>query len=538
MFTVPALHSGKKGSLVLSSAKNTLEWSPSAPPGSSASVALSLDLSDMTGLQASPATATKNRMKITTAQSNFIFELPTRQNLDALKSALTSTSSSTPQLPKQKSISDADLLADTALQQSLLKSNPSLQQQFLDAVVDQHLPSDEFWRTRIPILRMQSLVQTQRRGAYNVLASIRPVTSTTAPESGAGAPQVRVSLSPDKIKDIFKQYPVVRRAYDDNVPPLAETAFWSRFFLSKLCRKLRGERIAATDAPDTVMDKYLQYDEDGMTEDQREAEIENTKVMRFVNVEANEMDDSQKAGNTPDFTMRQNPGKDTLSIIRTINKLSQKIVEGVENEADLPEQAQEQQKARELALNDLQPEPESPHIELHLRKAKQLSPPDSTTQRLPESSAAQVLDHVLSSVPKDNIHSLLSSVAVSQRDTATVHTHVFSLIGNRRQTEQSIQPVDTPTTRDLKLSHTTAVEFLHHFWTAFLSADPSRASTVLPILVASVDKSKTRLLSIVNSAPEQDKSTAQVRITLDALQLALTTYNTALAQQKAAHPVT
>ncbi|KAJ8100163.1 hypothetical protein POJ06DRAFT_197788, partial [Lipomyces tetrasporus] len=80
----------------------------------------------------------------------------------------------------------------------------------------------EFWRSRIPLLRMHSLVLAQRRGPYNVLATIKPVSKpqSEATRGGGGTTQMKVSLSPDKIRDIFVQYPVVRRAYDENVPPL------------------------------------------------------------------------------------------------------------------------------------------------------------------------------------------------------------------------------------------------------------------------------------------------------------------------------
>lgn len=192
-------------------------------------------------------------------------------------------------------MSDTELLSNRELQQNLLKSNSDLQQQFLDAVVKQSLPAEEFWRTRLPLLRMHSLVQAQNRGLYNVLASIKPVSTTQANSTGTetGQAQVKVSLSPDKIKDIFRQYPVVNKAYQENVPPLKETEFWSRFFLSRLCRKLRGEKLSVNDPVDVVMDKYLNLDQDGLTLEERERENENTKVMRFVDVEANEEDDSQ-----------------------------------------------------------------------------------------------------------------------------------------------------------------------------------------------------------------------------------------------------
>ncbi|KAK9325072.1 hypothetical protein V1517DRAFT_315315 [Lipomyces orientalis] len=606
-FSVPALYSGKKGAISVSSGRNVVEWSPSVAPtdigsndgGGLVDGTVVIRLDDIAGLQASPATHSKARLRITTtSHTQFTFELPTRANLEALKAVLASAnaasssssaaqSPSTPVTPAAatpgaasksdptrklaqalptKGLSDADLLANRALQMNLLKSNGDLQQQFLDAVVGQRLPADEFWRTRIPLLRMHSLVHAQRRGPYNVLATVKPVSTTQseATGGGGGTAQVKVSLSPDKIRDIFQQYPVVRWAYDENVPPLAETAFWSRFFLSKLCRKLRGEKVGLNDAPDNVMDKYLELDEDGLTAEQREMENENAKVMRFVDVEANEMDDSQKAGNRPDITMRQTTHKDTLSIIRTINKLSQKIVGSVEGEAQQPLEEQEQLKTRELALQDLEPETAVSHIELHLHRNSDslyssISEKECDTVAFDanDSGASKFLESMIDSLPSSSgpIHELLSSAAPTSSAISNAQTQVFKLIHSRRRTEQnqhSSGDSDTPagdaeTIRDMKLSHTTAIEFLHHFWASLLSGEPSRAVTALPLLSKSIEKSKTRLEAVVDrhvnsnassdlvkSETEKRRIQGYVQNTLDALESAAKTYHDLIEEQQGA----
>ncbi|KAK9367141.1 hypothetical protein V1509DRAFT_627754 [Lipomyces kononenkoae] len=603
-FSVPALYSGKKGTIRVSSGRNVVEWSPSVAPldaidangGGPVNGTVVVRLDDIAGLQASPATHAKARLRITTtSHTQFTFELPTRANLEALKAVLSaakaaSSSSSAPQSPSgpltpvpatpgaasksdptrklaipSKGLSDSSLLADTVLQQSLLKSNGDLQQQFLDAVLQQKLPSDEFWRPRIPLLRMHSLVLAQRRGPYNVLATVKPVSTTQseATGGGAGTAQVKVSLSPDKIRDIFAQYPVVRRAYDENVPPLVETTFWSRFFLSKLCRKLRGEKIGLNDAQDNIMDKYLDLDEYGMTAEQRELN-ENAKIMRFVDVEANEMDDSQRAGNRPDITMRQTTHKDTLSIIRTINKLSQKIVESVDGEAQQPFEEQEQIKQRELALQDLQSAPSVSHIGLHLHRSTDslyASTAGKAADELPADGtglgAPKVLESMIDGLASSagSLPALLSSAVPSSSSISHAQSQVFNLIhsrrhteGNRRDGDDSVTPAgDASTLRDMKLSHTTAIEFLHHFWSALLSGEPSRAVSALPLLVSSVEKSKVRLDAIVDRhmtenasqdpaklAQEKKRVQGYVKITLNALQSAAKMYYDLVKEQQAA----
>ncbi|KAK9319359.1 hypothetical protein V1517DRAFT_355207 [Lipomyces orientalis] len=587
-FSVPALYSGRKGTIRVSSTRNVVEWIPSVAriDGNEDNGSCHLHgtvavrLNDIAGLQASRATTAKSRLRITTtSRAQFTFELPTRANLEALKEAVASANaaSSSPLTAKSpsarvtpapatleaastsdptsnlailtKGLSDTDLLADWTLQQKILKSHGDLQQLFSDAVVGQQLSSDEFWRTRIPLLRMHSLALAQSRGPYNVLATIKPL--------------VKVSLSPDKIRDIFLQYPIVRRAYDENVPPLLDTTFWSRFFMSKLCRKLRGETTALNDV-DNVMDKYLDLDIDGMTAEQHELENENAKIMRFVDVKANEMDDSQKAGNRPDITMRQTRHKDTLSIIRTINKLSQKMIESVEGEAQQPLEEQAELIQRELVLQDLEPVRAVSHVGLHLHRS-----PDSLYSSTAgedvdaaatdgnDSVTSRMLESMIDSLSSSSglIPTLLSSVTPSSSTLSRAQSQVLNLIHSRRLTEDnphngddSDSPARDPVTlRDMKLSHTTAIEFLRHFWSVLLSGEPSRAVSALPLLVASAEKSKMRLEAVadphvasnssqdvVKLAQERHRVRGYAQITLDALQFAAKMYYDLVKEQQAA----
>ncbi|KAK9456130.1 hypothetical protein V1511DRAFT_509941 [Dipodascopsis uninucleata] len=598
-FSAPALHSGKKGMVTVSSNRGVLEWLPSAAPDADGknegSVVIRLD--DIKGLQATPPTNPKARIRIlTSSQAQFIFELPNRPNLESLKAVLSSATSaanatsaststaatpspssavSTPGLSASlesqktlmlpKGISDAELVADTNLQLNLLKSNGELQQQFLDAVISQRLPADEFWKSRIPILRMHHLIQTQKRGPYNVLASIKPVSASQG-DSGGNA-QVKVSLSPEKIKDIFHQYPVVRKAYDENVPPLTEAVFWSRFFLSKLCRRLRGERIGSNDAHDTVMDKYLELDENGKTAEQQQIENENAKVLRFVDIEANQEDDSQRAGNRPDITMRDTTTKDTLTIIRTINKLSQRIVEGVESDAQHPTDEQENIKARELTLQDLKPEKEISHIKLHLHNKKdsvytdtgngnEMTRVKEETQNKKDviDNPDEVLRQMRSSLHTNSLPQLLSSSIPSASIMYKAQSEIHTLVRAKMETEaneaENGQDSETPagdanTIKDMRLSHMTSIEFLHHFWTAYLSGDPTKATALLPSLVSSIEKSGQRLEAAVErhaesiddltvAKKEKTRVRKYVQITIDALKNAFDTYNTTLKEQQAA----
>jgi len=150
--------------------------------------------------------------------------------------------------------SEARLAKDMALQMSLLKSDSALSNTFKEAVMSGSISSEQFWSTRIYLLRAHALEKAQTRGPYNVLAAVR---STTV--DGVA----RISLSREQIADIFSQHPLVKTVYDENVPRVSEDQFWSRFFLSRLFKKLKGDKLLQTDPADTLFDRYLNRDDEG-----------------------------------------------------------------------------------------------------------------------------------------------------------------------------------------------------------------------------------------------------------------------------------
>jgi len=146
------------------------------------------------------------------------------------------------------------LETDLELQKSLLKADQELSTTFSEAVLSGAVTADQFWSTRTHLLRAHAIEREQKRGPYNVLATIKPKTVDNV---------VRMSLSREAIHDIFDQHPLVKMVYDDNVPKLPEEEFWSRFFLSRLFKKLKGDKLLPTDNTDQILDRYLGRDDEG-----------------------------------------------------------------------------------------------------------------------------------------------------------------------------------------------------------------------------------------------------------------------------------
>lgn len=149
---------------------------------------------------------------------------------------------------------EAQLAKDMDLQVSLLRSDPTLSNTFKETVMTGAVSSDQFWSTRIHLLRAHAIEKSQIRGPYNVLAAVR----STSIDGVA-----RLSLSREQIGEIFSQHPLVKAVYDENVPRVSEDTFWSRFFVSRLFKKLKGDKILPTDPTDNIFDRYLERDDEG-----------------------------------------------------------------------------------------------------------------------------------------------------------------------------------------------------------------------------------------------------------------------------------
>ncbi|KAI9777593.1 MAG: RNA polymerase II transcription factor B subunit 1 [Geoglossum umbratile] len=567
----------KDGVLSLSRDSQSVSWTPaSAGPAT-----LTIVVSSITNLQQTPASNPKVMLKIfsqTPATADpethvFTFTSATaaRAEADAIKDALSASiqaaksgagtpaagggssaamaiASAISSVPGNSSrtsdkwYDDARLRSDVELQQSLLKSNPSLMKTFIeakntkpDSITNTQFGA-QFWATRLHLLRAHAIEKNQARGAYNVLSTIKPKTVDNT---------IRLSISKEQIQLIFSQHPLVKRVYDENVPKISEEHFWSRFFQSRLFKKLKGEKLGETDALDPILDKYLRYEDEAYGGNRLLA----AHIPHIIDVEGNEENHSQRKGNKPDITMRPS-AVDKVPIIRTLNNLSQKIMDHVapsdidpSNPIGMDEATFEQ-----LALQDLQGDAAENRIMLNIKDQQRFFSSDKDNQLSADATlyAQQLPSEVLSDLQLDLDPSLMESdsggglnlqsaigvnneesddeddenqrkdphvgsktsisnatkqvlAAISQRrsqtDNFTSHTSTLSTI----QTSASGL---TPTLFDrLTLTHATTTEFLHHFWLAFLSGDPDRAAEVAQ-MVESLNRAMDRIKAVADAAEE------------------------------------
>lgn len=427
---------------------------------------------------------------------------------------------------------DNHLKGDIELQTSLLRENRELHQIFADALaqkpdsITKYAFNLQFWSSRLNLLRAHAIKVNQQRGSYNVL----PTLKTKAMQDAEGQESFQISLDRNQVLQIFSQHPVVKRAYDENVPkPLNETDFWSRFFLSRLCKQLKGERVADTDRRDPVFDKYDAAD-DQVSYTRR---ILEKHVPHIIDVEGNEENQGGvKSGNAKDAEMR--PRKN-VPIIQVLNATSEKLLSNVAATDTNPDEAPTTDDAtlRELMLRDLGHRDEENRIMLNIKEQSQFFSDQNTSNSTPNQTyAKQDPKQVLTTVTSDlemlrgdkaggiDLHTGIGVDDESDSDDdRPKKPHVGSRAARKAAERQILDglvqsraelyghssdethPMGIPQelAEKAKLTNGTTIEFLKHFWDAFLSGDPYRAQE-LGYHVESLKRSATRIKAIADEA--------------------------------------
>lgn len=419
---------------------------------------------------------------------------------------------------------DDKLKANAELQQSLLKSDENLQRMFMESLrtrpetlsVGQF--ASQFWSSRVHLLRAHAIERAQTRGSYNVLSSLKPRTDNNV---------TKLNITKEQIQLIFNQHPLVKKVYDENVPKLSEQQFWSRFFQSRLFKKLRGERISDSDATDAILDKYLK-------EDEHADRVSQTQVPHFIDLAGNEVNHSQRQGNRPDFDMRP-ASIEKVPIIRTLNALSEKIMANVAPADGDPSApiGMDEETYNQLLLRDLRGDEEQSRIFLNIRdqsrffsrdkekddkEKKQVTERDSKeiivalqtdlNQTFPADGSYQLGKIVEPDEEEDNDED--EKVIGSKINMQRASSEIFDVIRERRAQADVTSDTGTwglsSTLYDrLSLTHATTTEFLNQFWNAFLSGNPDRAGEVAS-LVESLSRALERIKAVAADA-EAEKET-------------------------------
>ncbi len=548
-----ATYKKKDGVLTLTDDRNALIWTPMPATGPPT---VSLALENIMNLQQTPDGAPKVILRVIekpkptaeegAAPQQFLFQFTSPSDArseanairDLLSQLLAAARENDPSVPKPvgqpatngdgasaamsfastvnakpappKWFDDGVLQADTELQQSLMKNDQGLSQTYADslALKPSSIPDTafnaQFWSTRLGRLRAHAIELNQKKGAYNVLSTIKPRT-----EDG----QFKLSISSEQITMILQQHPLVRRIYNENVPKLTESEFWSRFFLSKLSKKLRGERVTENDNADVIFDRYLEAD-NSLNFATRIAAAQ--KVPHIIDLEANEENQGGfKGGNRKDVEMRP---RANIPIIKTLNSLSEKIMANVAP-SDVDPSAtdglvDDTHTFGELSLRDLRGDTEASRIILNVKEQNKFFANQDGQSEEAKVYEKQDPSEVLFEVHADletldddgsggiDLHKGIGVDDDSDSDPETKkpphvgshtarkqaqdqilegmrkkrsETHgVFQLGGGGGQEDPSPMSIPPDIAQRCFLTNATTSEFLKQFWSAFLSGDPAR----------------------------------------------------------------
>lgn len=406
-----------------------------------------------------------------------------------------------------------------------MKKDLSLNETYMDALstkpesISVAAFNSQFWSTRTNLLRAHAIESNQKKGPYNVLSTVKPRTVDG---------EMKLNISVEQVQMIFAQHPLVKRIYNENVPKLSEADFWSRFFLSRLSKKLRGERVTENDAPDIIFDKY------DVNENLQnvQSKIMSQNVPHIIDIEANEENQGGfKSGNAKDVEMRP---RANIPIVQTLNSLSEKIMANVAPSDTGNEETAEYY--RELALRDLRGDAKEHRIMLNVKEqnkffAKQDSSPSSNVKVFAKQNPADVLlkmQAVFKGIPIDSNAGMDLQAAIdfddgsdseeeepkkkqssSRRAVIGAEKEVLNGILQQRSqkyghTSDASTPMGLPAqvVERCTLTHATTVEFLHQFWDAFLSGDPDRAGE-LQYLAESLKRSTSRIQVVAEDAEKE-----------------------------------
>ncbi|CAF3514646.1 hypothetical protein SNK03_007141 [Fusarium graminearum] len=431
---------------------------------------------------------------------------------------------------------DSQLRNDIELQQSLMRKETSLHQTYVEAM--QTKPESlsgaafnaQFWSTRTNILRAHAIEINQKKGAYNVLSTVKPKTVDG---------ELKLNISVEQVQMIFAQHPLIKRVYNENVPKLSEAEFWSRFFLSRLSKKLRGERVAENDPTDPLFDKYDPSENTVAIQ----SKIMAQQVPHIIDIEANEENQGGfRSGNAKDVEMRP---RANMPIVKTLNSLSEKIMANVApSDANTDDPDGGYNAYVQLALRDLKGDAQEHRIMLNVKEQnKFFSKHDSAPSKQAAIFEKQVPGDVLFDILGDletlesdgaggiNIQAAMGFDEQSDSDDDTPkRPHVGSrsalqaadkdiMKGVRQQRAQKFghdtdtaEPMGLPVeiSRKCSLTHATTIEFLHQFWNAFLSGDADRAGE-LQYLAESLGRSITRIDAVAEEADNEREEIIRTR---------------------------
>ncbi|GAA5871528.1 hypothetical protein JCM16303_000784 [Sporobolomyces ruberrimus] len=380
------------------------------------------------------------------------------------------------------------------LRKQILQSSPQLLSLHRELVLSGQLTEQEFWQGREQLLESLSAEESLMRGKSGEMVDPKTVTGQNG--------QVTVKITPGLIREIFEEFPVVLRAYNDNVPqPLDEAQFWTRYFQSKLFNRNRTTNRAAVDSirDDAIFDKYLGQEDDDVTP---QHEQDHDKIYKLLDLAATEEDQHEITNLPRDFTMKAGGQRASLPLMRRFNEHSERLLSQALGSADPnapartyvdPGNAGDRRYYSEIELSDLSTPRQPDRVALNLSSIAGSSNPSTNATSVEKEDGGEegegeaTLESL--SRKKERERAMRDEIVEDWEgrldefkvDSGAVREGMRDMMGNiELQTERNRKTGGSSLPRAQLLTvesiSTTTLEFLRHFWSSILPPKPNDVS--------------------------------------------------------------
>ncbi|KAG0701322.1 hypothetical protein DFH29DRAFT_927275 [Suillus ampliporus] len=375
-------------------------------------------------------------------------------------------------------LSGTDAATDFRLRKKVLLSNPELLALHKELVMSGHITESEFWDGREYLLLAEAAAEGQKRGRPGQLVDPRPQTV----EGG----EVKIVITPQLVHDIFDEFPVVAKAYNENVPnKLSEAEFWKRYFQSKLFNAHRASiRSSATQhvvKDDPIFDKYLEKDDDELEPRRARNEVSDL----FINIGAT-LEDHVETGNEKDVTMQAGRQRGALPLIRKFNEHSERLLNSALGEVPPAKRRRiddDDDTYAQITLDDLCDPEATSGIVLQMQDRERYFE-GQLARTASEQASGEVVDvRAAFAELKNGFGGWESRFSQLRIDKRAGDTGLASMTQNvSARLDIRTRKTDFPPTlfRQLTTCQTAANEFLRQFWTSLYPPPATTSSTTTP----------------------------------------------------------
>lgn len=368
---------------------------------------------------------------------------------------LSNTSTSSPGLGFSKD--------DLEIRKKVLVKDPQLAKLHRDLVIAGVISEDEFWQGRQQLLLLEHLSASQRPGKPSTLVDPRPTSSQ--------AGEFTITITPQLVHDIFQEYPVVQKAYVENVPnPLSETDFWIRYFHSHLFARHRASsRQDANEARnDPVFDQYLEEADDGIEPKHAQRPVYD----RLLDLGSTQYDHNE-SGNALDITMQAGKVKAALPLMRRFNEHSQRLLDATMGDAPAPTTNYTEQ----ITIDDLEQRPEAEPVRLNMKDREQYYTSNiildeqgkESAKHMSEADSARMWESIRNGLSEWDMVIRVDDI----NDTTAATREIEDGLRTTAQIAyHDLSAADVANTTAMKAAiscHTASTEFLRLYWSSALS---------------------------------------------------------------------